>query len=85
MYIFNEESLSSYSSLSKKLTIKFEELFKSWIMAIPYSHQKSFSSMFVNLCLIRLPKKSVSLTKINLTTEFLKSEKLKEYSLSSQS
>ena len=77
MYIFNEESLSSYSSLSKKLT-KFEELFKSWIMAIPYSHQKSFSSMFVNLCLIRLPRRSVSMTEVNLTTKSLKSEKLKE-------
>ena len=43
-------------------------------MAIPCSHQKSFSSMFVNLCLIRLPKRSVGVTEVNLITD-LKSEK----------
>ena len=47
-------------------------------MTIPCSHQKLLSSMFVNLCLIRLPKRSVGVTEVNLTTEFLKSEKLKE-------
>ena len=69
----------------KKLTIKFKELFKSRLMKIPCSHQKSFFSMFVSLCFIPLPKMSVRVTEVNLITEFLKSEKLKEYSLSSQS
>ena len=41
--------------------------------------------MFVSLCFIPLPKMSVRVTEVNLITEFLKSEKLKEYSLSSQS
>ena len=41
--------------------------------------------MFVNLRLISLPKRSVGVTEVDLITEFLKSEKLKEYSLSSQS
>ena len=54
-------------------------------MTIPCSYQKSFSSMFVNLCLIHLPTRSVGVAEVNLITEFLKSEKLKEYSLSSQS
>ena len=66
--IFSEESLSSYSSLLNKLTTKFEELVKSWLMTIPFSHQKSFSSMLVNPCLIRLPKRSVGVTEVNLIT-----------------
>ena len=54
-------------------------------MTTACSHQKSFSSMFVNLCLTCLRKRSVGVTEVNLKAEFLKSEKSKEYSLSSQS
>ena len=78
-------SHSHHTHHCQKLTIKFKELFKSRLMKIPCSHQKSLFSMFVSFCLIRLPKISPRVTEVNLITEFLKSEKLKEYSLSSQS
>ena len=75
----------------KKSTIKSEELLKYLLIIIYCSHQSSFSSSFVNLCLIHLPIKSAFATGRNFTIEFWKSEKkklkekLKEYNLSSQS
>ena len=41
--------------------------------------------MFVNLCLIHLPTRSIGVAEGNLIPKFLKSEKSKEYSLSSES
>ena len=51
----------------KKLTIKCKELLKSLLITIPCSHQMSFSSSFLNLCLICLPIKSSCVTGSNFT------------------
>ena len=45
------------------------------ILCLP---QELFSSMIVNLCLTLLPKVSICVIEINLTTEFSNSETLKE-------
>ena len=61
------------------------KLLKFWHLMILCLPQELFSSMIVNLCLTLLPKVSIRVIEINLTTEFSNSETLKEQNLSSQS
>ena len=63
--------------VKEKLTITFGELFKSWLMMIAFFHQKSFSSIFINIFLIRLPKRSVGAIGVNFTIKFWKQETLR--------